>query len=123
MDDYQEGNSQIKIANREMSVYHGAIIAALQTKDEIELSAVEIYLDKMLLIANMWEAVGVVIHKQHKKFNGKLNIFKEIKNVKNMRTGRMENISINKLTLIKIEDLFRFTFPDKKIELEKKELS
>jgi len=118
-DEYQRPN-QIKIADRDMRIYHGEILQALQTRDEIELSAVESYLDKMILIANMWEAVGVVIHKKHKKDNGKTQIHKEIlESVKNKRTGRIENLTINKLTLIKTEDLFRFTFPDKTNELAK----
>jgi len=113
--EYQKDN-QIKIADRDIRIYNGEILQALVKHDEVELSAVDSYVDKMLIIVNMWEAVAVKIHDRHKK-NGRTLIHKEVlEGYKNKRTGRIENITINKICLIKDPEMFRFTFPNKNVE-------
>lgn len=114
-EEYQKDNN-IKIADKDIRIYNGEILQALVKHDEVELSTRDSYVEKMLIICQMWESVGVRISSQHKN-NGRIKIFKEvIPGVKNKRSGRIENITVNKICLIKDPELFRFTYPDKNVE-------
>lgn len=112
MEEYQRSN-QIKIADRDIRIYLGEIMIALQVNDEVELTAVDSYCEKMIAIADMFSAVAVHIDPRYMKNGRKIIIKETLEGVKNMRTGRIGNIIINKLGLLKDPELFRFTSPDK----------
>lgn len=117
-EEYQKDN-EVKIAGRDIRIYNGEILEALQKHDETMLSATEAFRDTMIYIAHMWEAVGVEIDKKFKNDrNGKIRIIgEELKGYRNKRTGKVGNLMVYKLGLIKNPELFRFTFPDKKLDI------
>jgi hypothetical protein len=118
MEDFQKANS-VKIADKDIRIYNGEILEALQKYDEVQLSSVDSYFEKMLIITYMWQAVGVRIDPRNMK-DGKVRIITEVlEGYRNRNTGRIQNIRINKLSLLKDPNLYRFTEPDREIDINK----
>lgn len=118
-EEYQKSN-QIKIADRDVRIYLGEIMIALQVNDEVELTAVDSYCEKMQNIAEMFSAVAVKIDPRYMRNGRKIIIKETLEGVKNMKTGRIGNIVINKLGLLKDPELFRFTKTENEITEIKK---
>ena len=93
----------IKIAGKRIEIYNQTILNKLQIFDQIELSVLDTYLERALYIIKLWEAVGIV------PVNGPKIKFEKREEDILTREGRAFRKPVNKITLTKLPELFRFT--------------
>ncbi len=92
----------ITIAGRRMEVYMLTIIQKLQKFDQIELCCLDRYSDRTIEIIHLLEAVGVIPEKERIEFT------KAEEDIINRDTGKMYSKQVNRITLTKIPELFRY---------------
>ena len=93
----------VTIASRRAEVYIETMLKKFQKFDQIEICCVDRYLDKAIVIIQMWEAVGVEPIKKRIEFT------KAEEDILNRQTQKMYKKPVNRITLTKIPELFRFT--------------
>lgn len=108
---------EIIIADRDIRIYLGQCLVDFQRYDQIVLSAGEAYVEKQRYIANILEAVGIVIDDKYLGPNKKIKLISEESEIVNERTGRREMRLFHKLGLTKIPELFMYTDPDKAVDV------
>ncbi len=95
----------ITIAGRRVEVYIETILKKLQKYDQIELCCLDKYLDKAIVIIQMWEAIGL------RPVKGKIEFTKAEEDIINRESGKMYCKPVNRISLTKIPELYRFTEP------------
>jgi len=93
----------ITIASRRMEIYNQTILNKFQKFDQIELCVMDTYLDRALTIIRLWEALGIV------PINGFPIRFEKKEEDIIMRDGKKFRKPVNRITLTKQPDQFRFT--------------
>lgn len=101
-DDSEEKNI-IKIANRGIEVYNQTILNKFQKFDQIEICVLDTYLDRALHIIKQWEALGIF------PINGYPIRFEKREEDIVSRDGKKFRKPINRITLTKHPDQYRFT--------------
>lgn len=98
----------IKIARRGIEVYNQTILNKFQKFDQIEICVLDTYLDKALVVIKQWEALGIVPLREFKSKGGTLRFQKREEDIVT-REGKKFRKIVNRITLTKQEDQFRFT--------------
>ena len=112
----KEGNKErspsniITIAGRRIETYIETMLRRFQKFDQIEICCLDRYLDRAIIIIQMWEAVGIT------PINGKINFEKREEDLierdeRGRATGGKYKRAVNRITLTKQPDQFRFTAP------------
>jgi len=93
----------ITIAGRRIEIYNQTILNKFQKFDQIEICVLDTYLDRALAIIRQWEALGIT------PING--FPIKFVKREEDIVTkeGKKFRKPINRITLTKQPDQFRFT--------------
>lgn len=100
-----DGNVII-IAGREREIYNQAILDKLQKYDQIVICSLEIYLDRAIYIIREWEALGIypISPKQNKL------VFEQVtQDITNTVENKTYTATVNRITLSKQPEIFRFT--------------
>ena len=98
----------IKIAGKRIEIYNQTILNKLQRFDQIELSVLDTYLERALHIIKLWEALGVVPESKFKTSSGTIRFEKREEDIVT-REGKAFRKPVNRITLTKLPELFRFT--------------
>ena len=98
----------IKIAGKRIEIYNQTILNKLQRFDQIELSVLDTYLERALHIIKLWEALGVVPESKFKTSSGTIRFEKREEDIVT-REGEAFRKPVNRITLTKLPELFRFT--------------
>jgi len=93
----------VAIASRGEEVYNNAILKKLQYNDQIIISCLDRYLPFTINIIKQWEAVGILPEE------GKIVFVKTEDDLFNKETQEYYNQPVNKITLTKSPEIFRFT--------------
>lgn len=102
-DKTSNSSNVVTIANRRIEIYIETILKKLNKYDQIELCCVDRYLDRAIEIIQMWDAVGLT------PLKGKIEFTKAEEDILNRDTRKMYRKPVNRITLTKIPELFRFT--------------
>lgn len=97
-----EENS-VKIAGRPIEVYNQTILNKLQKFDQIEICVQDNYLERALYIIRQWEALGVI------PIKGFPIRFEKREEDIVTRDGKKITRPVNRITLTKQPDQYRFT--------------
>lgn len=103
-----EEENTIKIARRNIEVYNQTILNKLQKFDQIVIIVLDTYLDKALYIIKQWEALGIVPEPNFKTKSGTIRFEKKEEDIIT-REGKKFRKPVNRITLTKHPDIFRFT--------------
>ncbi len=95
--------NNIKIAGRPIEVYNQTILNKLQEFDQIEIFVLDTYLERALHIIKQWEALGVM------PINGYPIRFETREEDIVTKQGKKFRKPVNRITLTKQPDQFRFT--------------
>ena len=95
--------NNIKIAGRPIEVYNQTILNKLQKFDQIEIFVLDTYLERALHIIKQWEAIGVV------PIKGYPIRFETREEDIVTKQGKKFRKPVNRITLTKQPDQFRFT--------------
>ena len=99
----KEQDNVIKIAGRGVEIYNQTILNKLQKFDQIEVCVQDNYLERALYIIRQWEALGVI------PINGFPIKFEKREEDIITRDGKTHTKPINRITLTKQPDQYRFT--------------
>ena len=102
-----EDNS-IKIASRGIEIYNQTILNKFQKFDQIEICVQDNYLDRALYIIKQWEALGISPLPEFMSKSGALRFQKKEEDIVT-RDGKNITRPVNRITLTKHPDIFRFT--------------
>ncbi len=108
-----EGNTEeetniVKIAGKRIEVYNQTILDKFQKFDQIEIWVFDTYLQRALYIMRQWEALGIVPEEKFKTKRGLIRFEKREEDIIT-RDGKRFKKPVNKITLTKQPDQFRFT--------------
>lgn len=95
--------NQVTIASRRPEIYIETILRRLQNNDQVELCCLDRYLDRAIEIIHLFGTIGIVPER------GKLIFEKAEEDLINRTTGKINRKPVNRITLTKIPELFRFT--------------
>ena len=95
--------NNIKIAGRPIEVYNQTILNKLQKFDQIEIFVLDTYLERALHIIKQWEALGIM------PINGYPIRFETREEDIITKQGKKFRKPVNRITLTKQPDQFRFT--------------
>ena len=95
--------SVVKVAGRPIEVYFLTILNKLQTNDQFEIQCLDTYLDRALHIVEKLDAIGI------RPENGNIVFEKRPEDIINRKTGKKFRQLVNRITLTKVPELFRFT--------------
>lgn len=98
-----EETNVVKIAGRSEAVYNQTILNKLQKFDQVVISVLDTWLEKAIYIIRKWEAVGVMPEK-----GNPIRFEKKEEDIIS-KDGKRFNKMVNKITLTKLPDLYRFT--------------
>lgn len=98
----EEEKNVVTIAGRENEVYIQTILDKFQRFDQIEICALDTYLDKTIFIIRQWEAMGVYPIGRQIKFT------KTEEDIKS-RDGKKFRKYVNRITITKDPNIYRFT--------------
>ncbi|GAH04119.1 unnamed protein product [marine sediment metagenome] len=107
-DTKEEEKNTIKIAGRNIEVYNQTILNKLQKFDQIEIIVLDSYLDKALYIIKQWEALGIVPAPGFLTKGKTIRFEKKEEDIWS-REGKKYRKPVNRITLTKHPDIFRFT--------------
>lgn len=93
----------VKVAGRPMEVYIMTIMTKLQTNDQIEIQCFDTYADRAIRIIEILDAIGI------RPEGGKIRFVKTPEDIINRKTGKKFRQLVNRITLSKIPELYRFT--------------
>lgn len=113
----EDRRNEIIIAKKEIRTYLGQCLIDFQRFDELVLSAVDSFVEKMIYIANILKAVGIETDPKYKNAMGKIKLRTEQIELVNENTGRRETRFVHKLGIKKIPDLYMYTDPDSALEV------
>lgn len=101
----EEGNKGriVIIADRRIEIYNQTILNKWAKFDQIELWATDTYLERTLSIIHSWEPLGIVPEKGYP-----IRFEKKEEDIV-MRDGKKIRKPVNRITLTKQPDQFRFT--------------
>lgn len=97
-----EDNS-VKIASRGIEIYNQTILNKFQKFDQIEICVQDNYLERALYIIRQWEALGII------PVNGFPIKFEKREEDIVTRDGKNITRPVNRITLTKQPDQYRFT--------------
>ncbi len=106
--DAEEETNVVKIAGRRIEVYNQTILSKFQKFDQIEIWVFDTYLERALYIIRQWEALGIVPKPKFKTEGGAIRFEKREEDIIT-REGKKFKKPVNKITLTKQPDQFRFT--------------
>ncbi len=106
--DTEEETNVVKIAGRRIEVYNQTILSKLQKFDQIEIWVFDTYLERAIYIIRQWEALGIVPEPKFKTVGGAIRFEKREEDIIT-RDGKKFKKPVNKITLTKQPDQFRFT--------------
>jgi len=106
-DDRKEEENTIKIAGRGIEIYNQTILNKLQKFDQIVICVQDNHLERALHIIKLWDAIGIV------PIKGKIVFEKREEDIVT-RDGKKITRPVNRITLTKQPEQFRFT-KDKKV--------
>ena len=110
-------NEEVKIAEKDIRIYLGECALRFQSKDQLILSAGHSFVEKMRYVANILNAMGIVIDKKYKHpATGKMKFEEQESEIINPKTGRKEIRNFYKLGITKIPEIYMYTDPDKAID-------
>lgn len=98
-----EETNVVKIAGRSEAVYNQTILNKLQKFDQVVISVLDTWLEKAIYIIRKWEAVGVMPEK-----GNPIRFEKKEEDIIS-KDGKRFNKMVNKITLTKLPELYRFT--------------
>ena len=101
--DKEEETNVVKIAGKSEAVYNQTILNKLQKFDQIRISVLDTWLEKAIYIIRKWEAVGIMPEK-----GNPIRFEKKEEDIIS-RDGKKFNKPVNKVTLTKVPELYRFT--------------
>ena len=101
-------DNTIKIANRGVEIYNQTILNKFQKFDQIEICVQDNYLERALYIIKQWEALGVGPLPEFKSKSGNIRFQKKEEDIVT-RDGKSITRPVNRITLTKHPDIFRFT--------------
>jgi len=93
----------VKIAGRRIEVYNQTILYKFQKFDQIEICVLDTYLERALQIIKQWEALGIM------PINGFPIKFEKREEDIVTRSGKKFKKPINRITLTKQPEQYRFT--------------
>lgn len=96
-------SDKMTIAGKPDEVYLKTILDKFQRFDQIEISVLDTYLDKAIHIIRQWEAMGV-----YPENGWPLRFVKSEEDIVG-RDGKSSKAFVNKVTLTKHPDIYRFT--------------
>jgi len=99
----EEEKSIVKIAGRPVEVYNQTILNKFQKFDQIEICVQDNHLERALHIIRQWEALGIL------PINGFPIRFEKREEDIVTRDGKKITKPINRITLTKQPDQYRFT--------------
>jgi hypothetical protein len=98
-----EETNVVKIAGRSEAVYNQTILNKLQKFDQVVISVLDTWLEKAIYIIRKWEAVGVMPEK-----GNPIRFEKKEEDIIS-KDGKKFNKMVNKITLTKLPEMYRFT--------------
>lgn len=99
----KDEDSIIKIAGKRIEIYNQTILNKFQRFDQIEIRVLDTYLERALYIIKLWEALGI------QPLNGYPIRFEKREEDIVTREGKAFRKPVNRITLTKQPDQFRFT--------------
>lgn len=105
---HEEETNIVKIAGRRIEIYNQTIIYKLQKFDQVELLVLDTYLDRALQIIKQWEPLGITPQKRFIGKGGQITFQKREEDIIT-REGKKFKKPVNRITLTKHPDLYRFT--------------
>ncbi len=99
----EEETNVVKIAGRRIEVYNQTILSKFQKFDQIEIWVFDTYLERALHIIKQWEALGITPEKGYP-----IRFEKREEDIIT-REGKKFTKPVNRITLTKQPDQFRFT--------------
>lgn len=107
--------NEIKVGKQDFRFYLGQCNIKLRTNDEVVLSSVEVFKEKIVYIADNLVNCGFAqIDKREcwDREKNKIKWIKETIKVLDKDTGRIKNVTFYKLKLLKNPELFKYTKKD-----------
>ncbi len=101
--EHTEETNIVKIAGRRIEIYNQTILYKFQKFDQIEICVLDTYLERALLIIRQWEALGIM------PINGFPIKFEKREEDIVTREGKKFKKPVNRITLTKQPDQYRFT--------------
>lgn len=99
----KDEDNTIKVAGKRVEIYNQTILNKFQRFDQIQICALDTYLERALHIIKLWEALGVV------PINGYPIRFEKREEDIVTREGKKFRNYVNRITLTKQPEQFRFT--------------
>ncbi len=103
-----EETNIVKIASRRIEIYNQTILYKFQKFDQIEICVLDPHLERALKIIKQWEALGIIPIPQHRTKNGSIRFEKREEDIIT-RDGKKFRKPVNRITLTKQPDQYRFT--------------
>ncbi len=103
-----EETNIVKIAGRRIEIYNQTILYKFQKFDQIEICVFDTYLERALQIIKQWEALGITPTSQYRTKNGSIKFEKREEDI-TTKEGKKFKKPVNRITLTKQPDQFRFT--------------
>ncbi len=103
-----EETNVVKIAGRRVEIYNQTILYKFQKFDQIEICVLDTYLGRAIEIIKQWEALGITPIPQYRTKNGSIKFEKREEDIV-ARDGKTFKKPVNRITLTKQPDQYRFT--------------